>query len=154
MLYVRVHPIIGCCKLCFKCGCSCVDRPGWGRVDESSCVRGNYTALNTHMSDYAVKLAHESQATLNQLGCEVCDRATSYWWAGRGTSPATSPVEQVVYSCMWEGMVKSPFCVIVDRFKNAIVVAIRGTLSLADALQDADAAPERLAAVFGEGALS
>lgn len=72
MLYVRVHPLIGCCKLCFKCGCSCVDHPGWGRVDESTCVRGNYTALNTHMSDYAVQLAHESQANLNQLGCEVC----------------------------------------------------------------------------------
>jgi len=50
--------------------------------------------------------------------------------------------------------VESPFCVIVDRFKRAIVIAIRGTLSVADALQDAYAAPEQLIVEWGKEALS
>lgn len=46
-------------------------------------------------------------------------------------------------------MTLSPFAVIVDHHKQAIVIAIRGTLSLADAIQDAFAVPAGIASMIG-----
>ena len=152
MLYVRANPMSGLCKLCCQFGCACAPHPTWGVTESSTCMQGNHTALNKHMSDFAVREARSSQERLDALGCEV-GSWTLHLAVGVAVHRVTvlcvrCALVQVVYSCFWEGVVQSPFAVTIDRFKRAIVVSIRGTLSLADALQDADAAPEVLSAVF------
>lgn len=132
MLYVRSNIACGLCKLVGQCGCVCCSgcHKNWGRTDHSTCLRANHTALNKHLTDFSAEKARATGNHLELNGCEV------------------------VYSCQWEGVFSSPFAVIVDRHKSSIVVAIRGTLSLADALQDAYAAPATLQSVFGDERLS
>lgn len=63
--------------------------------------------------------------------------------------------EQLVYASFTQGIGKIPFCVLVDHEWKSVVISIRGTLSLEDAVTDISLRPEPLEEVgsrcgFGE----
>jgi hypothetical protein len=55
--------------------------------------------------------------------------------------------EQLVYASFAEGIEKIPFCVLIDHEWKSVVISIRGTLSLEDAVTDISLRPESLEAV-------
>ena len=52
--------------------------------------------------------------------------------------------EQVAYASFVEGMEKSPFCVVLDHEWKSVVISIRGTLSIEDAVTDITLRPESM----------
>lgn len=55
--------------------------------------------------------------------------------------------EQLVYASFVEGIGKIPFCVLIDHEWKSVVISIRGTLTLEDAVTDISLRPESLEAV-------
>jgi len=52
--------------------------------------------------------------------------------------------EQLVYASFSEGIGKIPFCVVIDDAWKSVVISIRGTLSLEDAVTDISLRPESM----------
>lgn len=116
-LYV-MNNAAGCCKLCpyLRCG-ACV---GHSRV--SNCVRGQQEVSPSRMR-YPLATDDNccecNQAALKKV-CEDQDF-------------------EVIYVSYHDSVGEPPFSVTVDYLKQAIVVAVRGTLSLHDVLTDLNA---------------
>jgi hypothetical protein len=54
---------------------------------------------------------------------------------------ANLDAEQIVYASFTEGLSKIPFCVVIDNEWKSVVISIRGTLSLEDAVTDVSLSP-------------
>ena len=57
---------------------------------------------------------------------------------------ANLEAEQLVYASFAEGLRKIPFCVVIDNEWKSVVISIRGTLSLEDAVTDISLSPKSL----------